>query len=186
MNWWALLGIALALAMDAFAVSIAAGLTVAPVTARHTFRMAFHFGLFQFLMPVIGWLAGVEASQWVGRYDHWVAFVLLTVVAGRMLLEAARDPGARSAADPTRGWLLVGLSVATSLDALAVGFSMALLEVSVWLPGVVIGLVAGTLSAVGILFGARLGGQGGRWARLAGGCILIAIGLRILFDHLSQ
>ena len=125
-SWWTLLGISLALAMDAFAVSVATGLAVAPVTARHTFRMAFHFGLFQFLMPVLGWFAGRGSADWIGSANDWVAVALLALVGGKMLWEARGEEENRSAADPTRGWMLVTLSVATSLDALAVGFSLAL------------------------------------------------------------
>ena len=175
----------MALAMDAFAVSVATGLTVAPVTARHTFRMAFHFGLFQFLMPVLGWLAGRGSAEWIGTANDWVAVALLAFVGGKMVWESREEEENRPKADPTRGWMLVTLSVATSLDALAVGFSLALEEVTLWLPAAIIGLVAGTLSMVGILFGGRLGTRWSRWARLGGGCVLIAIGMRILVGHLG-
>jgi putative Mn2+ efflux pump MntP len=185
LTWLELIGTSLGLAMDAFAVSIATGLTVPRVTGRHAFRMAFHFGLFQFLMPVLGWLAGREVAEWIGGYDHWIAFALLTLVGGRMLWEARRAEEEEAQGDPTRGWMLVTLSVATSLDALAVGFSMALLGVVVWGPAVVIGIVTGTLSTLGILFGGRLGPRWGRWAKLLGGCVLIAIGIRIIVSHLS-
>ncbi len=171
--------------MDALAVSIATGLVLPSVTPRHTFRMAFHFGLFQFLMPVVGWWGGRQVAEQVAPYDHWLALVLLNYVGGHMLWEArqAQVPEART--DPTRGLTLVTLSIATSIDALAVGFSMACLEVSIWGPAVVIGLVAGILSALGIVFGSRLGRRGGRWAEVAGGCVLIAIGIRIVVEHLG-
>ena len=185
MNWWTLLGISLGLAMDAFAVSIATGLAVTPVTPRHTFRMAFHFGLFQFLMPVLGWLAGFGVAEWIAAYDHWVAMALLAMVGGRMIWESRKEEPERTRGDPTRGWTLVTLSVATSLDALAVGFSMALLGVDVWLPAAVIGVVAGVLSTIGMLFGSRLGARWGRWAKLVGGCVLVAIGVRIVVTHLG-
>jgi len=187
LDWLTLLGLAVGLAMDAFAVSIAAGLSIPQVTLRHTFRLAFHFGLFQALMPILGYLAGRQAMVWIADYDHWVAFGLLGAIGGKMLLDAARGPKSTQpdASDPSRGIALVGLSVATSLDALAVGLSMALLRVSVWLPAVVIGLVAAGLSAVGVTFGARLGSRFGRLAELAGGCVLVAIGVRILIAHLG-
>jgi putative Mn2+ efflux pump MntP len=178
-----LLGIALGLAMDAFAVSIATGLSLSPVTPRHTFRIAFHFGLFQFLMPIAGWLLGREAAGRIHAWDHWVAFGLLGYVGGKMLFEAWRgrdEKVAGTKTDPTRGWSLVTLSIATSLDALAVGFSMALLDVSVWGASVVIGIVAATLSAVGMSFGSRLGRRWGRWAEAVGGIVLLAIGAKIL------
>ncbi|NQT13340.1 MAG: manganese efflux pump [Planctomycetes bacterium] len=185
MSWLNLLGISVGLAMDAFAVSIVAGLRVAPVTRRHTFRLAFHFGLFQFMMPIFGWLAGKKLVQYIEAYDHWIAFGLLAFVGGKMLLEAFSEKDSDFTVDPTRGWMLVALSLATSLDAFAVGLSMALFHVSVWIPSVVIGLVAAALSAVGAVFGGYLGRRCGRWAELAGGCVLVLIGLRILVAHLG-
>jgi manganese efflux pump family protein len=181
LSWLSLLGIAVGLAMDAFAVSIAAGLAVDSVTPRHVFRIGFHFGLFQFMMPVIGWLAGGQLAAYFGGYDHWVAFALLVYVGGRMLWEARCEKKAeRSGRDPTRGLMLVTLSIATSLDALAVGVSMAFLGVSVWIPAVVIGIITATLSAVGITFGGRIGPRWQHWAEAGGGIVLILIGLKIL------
>ena len=186
MNWLIVLGMSLGLAMDAFAVSIATGLAVAPVTPRHTFRMAFHFGLFQFLMPVAGWLVGTEVAGYIQTWDHWMAFGLLGYVGGKMLLEAwhaDKEKLAGPKVDPTRGWSLVTLSVATSLDALAVGVIMALQNVPVWGPAVVIGAIAAALSWVGVRFGSRLGKAASRWGDAVGGLILIAIGARILIGH---
>ncbi len=170
--------------MDAFAVSIAAGLTLAAVTPRHVFRLAFHFGLFQFMMPVLGWLAGQQLATHLRAYDHWIAFGLLSFVGGKMLLDARGERDPNDKADPSRGVMLVTLSVATSIDALAVGLSMAFLRVSIWLPAVMIGIVACTLSAIGVCFGSRLGLRWGRWAEFAGGCVLLLIGVRILIVHL--
>jgi len=183
-SWPNLLGISVGLAMDAFAVSIVAGLAVAPVTPRQTFRLAFHFGLFQFMMPILGWLAGREVVAYVSAYDHWVAFGLLALVGGKMLLEARHEKEPDRSVDPTRGLMLVALSVATSIDALAVGLSMAFIRVSIWFPSMVIGLVAAALSAIGITFGSRLGPRWGRWADLLGGIVLLLIGVRILLSHL--
>jgi len=182
LSWLTVLGIAVGLAMDAFAVSIVAGLTIERLTGRHVFRLAFHFGLFQFMMPVLGWLAGRSVAEYIDPYDHWVAFGLLVFIGGRMLWEARSARPARARRDPTRGWTLVALSAATSIDALAVGLSMAFLGVAIWLPSVVIGMVAAAMTLVGICFGSRLGRRGGRWAELLGGLILIAIGARILIS----
>ena len=107
MSWLTLLGISVGLAMDAFAVSIAASLCVASVTPRHVFRLAFHFGLFQAMMPILGWLAGRELSASVAVFDHWVAFGLLTLVGGKMLLDARGDRTPDTQTDPTRGITLV-------------------------------------------------------------------------------
>ncbi len=186
MNGLTILGIAFGLAMDAFAVSVAAGLTLEQVTARHRFRLGFHFGLFQFLMPLLGWLAGKGIAAQVQAFDHWVAFGLLCLVGGKMIWEsrATHEAPSVSRHDPTRGWSLVTLSVATSLDALAVGFSMAALGVSVWSASIIIGLVAGGMTVVGLGLGQRLGSGCGRWAERVGGLVLVGIGTKILVSHL--
>lgn len=186
MTLLSLLAIAVALAMDAFAVAVAAGLTLDRVTPRRTFRLAFHFGLFQALMPILGWAAGLTVRSAIERWDHWVAFVLLAFVGGRMLWEAHRGgEGAGERRDPTRGWTLVLLSVATSIDALAVGLSLAVLRVSIWVPALVIGIVAVAFTAGGMHLGRWVGGleRMARIANVVGGLVLIAIGLRILWDH---
>jgi putative Mn2+ efflux pump MntP len=184
-----ILVIAVGLSMDAFAVSIATGLGLEKVTPRHTFRIAFHFGLFQFLMPVIGWCAGSYLAGYIDRYDHWIAFGLLGFVGGKMVWESRKLEEDRSTSDPTRGLMLVTLSIATSIDALAVGFSMVCLtksqDSSVWGPSIIIGLVTGFLSMLGILFGGRIGNRWSHWAELGGGVVLILIGLKILIWHLS-
>lgn len=184
MPWFNLLGIALGLAMDALAVSIAAGMTLPRVTPRHVFRLAFHFGLFQALMPIIGWLAGTTIAERISNYDHWIVFGMLAFIGGKMIWEAWKHDEADEREDPTRGWKLVMLSVATSLDALAVGLSLAFLRVEIWGPSIVIGLVAGLLTMLGIRFGSQIGDRFGRWAEVAGGLVLIGIGTRVLTLHL--
>jgi putative Mn2+ efflux pump MntP len=155
------------------------------VSWRHTFRLAFHFGLFQFVMPVLGWLAGEQLAAKIGAYDHWVAFGLLTYVAAKMLWESRRSRRPEMSSDPTRGLTLVALSVATSIDALAVGVSLALVRISIWVPAAVIGVVAAALSAVGIALGSRLKSNLGRAAQVAGGCILLLIAVRIVVLHVG-
>ena len=130
MSTLTLLGIALGLAMDAFAVAIGAGLQLCNVTKRQTFRLAWHFGLFQAFMPILGWLAGLTLVDYIAPVDHWIAFGLLAFIGGKMIYEALKhDDEEADRCDPTKGWRLVMLSVATSIDALAVGLSMALLGV---------------------------------------------------------
>lgn len=184
MDYLTTLGIAVGLAMDAFAVSIAAGLNMPRVTPRPVFRIAFHFGLFQFIMPVLGWLVGKEVASRLGLFDHWIAFALLALVGGKMLHEAWADDKTESRADPTKGMMLVTLSVATSIDALAVGLSFAFLHTSIWFPSAVIGIVTAALSAVGMSGGSRFGAKWGRWAEAAGGSVLLLIGGKILVSHL--
>jgi manganese efflux pump family protein len=185
LTWLSLVGIALGLAMDAFAVSIAVGMGLKAITPRHVFRLGFHFGLFQFMMPIVGWLAGRQLVNWISNYDHWAAFALLSYVGGKMIWDAWHKKPAEDRGDPTRGLMLVTLSVATSLDALAVGMSMALVGVSIWLPSAVIGLVAAAMTAIGMTLSNRLG-RWGHWAELAGGIVLLLIGLEILIMHVRS
>ena len=187
MNVLLILGIALALAMDAFAVSLGLGLSLKPATGGQTFRLAFHFGLFQFLMPVLGWAAGETLIRHIEKYDHWVAFALLLGVGGKMIFESLRPEkdAAAKRADPTRGISLLVLSVATSLDALAVGLSLAALHVAIVFPAVVIGIVAFAMTVTGMKIGPALGNVIGRRAELLGGTVLLLIGIKVLIDHLK-
>jgi len=173
--------------MDAFAVAIGVGLTLGTVSLRQTFRLSYHFGLFQALMPIAGWLAGRSIVAWIAPFDHWVAFALLAAIGGKMIYEALgeRDEEAQRK-DPTKGASLVVLSVATSIDALAVGLSLALLGTAIWYPALVIGIVALVFTAVGLHLGRRFGALLGRRMEIVGGLILVAIGLRILIDHLAS
>ncbi len=184
MHWLNILGISVALGMDAFAVAISAGLNIERLTGRHVFRLAFFFGFFQFAMAVLGWLAGATIDVYISAFDHWVAFGLLVAIGGKMLWEAWSGKVPASRSDPTRGWTVIILSVATSIDALATGMSMAFIGVSIWLPSVVIGIVAAAMTVIGIRFGSRIGRKGGRWAEVLGGVVLISIGLQILISHL--
>jgi putative Mn2+ efflux pump MntP len=186
MDGLTLIGVALALAMDAFAVALGTGATLQRLTGRHLFRLGFHFGLFQALMPIFGWLAGQAVAQKIATWDHWVAFGLLVFVGGRMIHEAFKLDDATEIRDPTRGLTLVMLSIATSIDALAIGFSLSVLGVSVWIPAVVIGLVTGGLTVFGMLIGDRAGHHWGSRMEIVGGCVLIGIGMKILLEHLFQ
>lgn len=180
-----LCGLALALAMDAFAVALATALALPALTGRHLFRLGWHFGLFQALMPVIGWLAGMTIQRWIVSFDHWIAFGLLSFIGGRMLWEALHKQDDNERGDPTRGWSLIMLSIATSIDALAVGLTLAMLGVSIWFPALIIGLVAGVLTVAGMLLGLRLGERWGPRVEIFGGLVLIGIGLKILIEHLT-
>ncbi len=186
MDWLTLIGLALALAMDAFAVALGTGTVLKRLTGRHLFRLSFHFGLFQALMPVLGWLAGQTIIQWISAWDHWIAFGLLAIIGAHMIHEALGDHDPAEKRDPTRGLRLITLSVATSIDALAVGFSLSVIGVSIWLPALVIGLVASTLTIIGLLLGDRFGKRWGPRAEIVGGVILIIIGLKILAEHMLQ
>lgn len=181
-----ILAIALALAMDAFAVSVATGINLKTVSFRQTFRLSWHFGLFQALMPIIGWSAGYMVRSFIEQYDHWVAFGLLVFVGGHMIREALY-PNAeeKSRKDPTKGLRLVMLSVAVSLDALAVGLSLAMLAIEIWTPALIIGFVAMFATILGLHLNKVLSRFPfvSIYAELIGGIALIMIGLNILREH---
>jgi len=175
--------IAVGLAMDASAVSMAAGASGQAHGGRAAFRLSFHFGLFQFMMPVIGWYLGSTVAPLIAGVDHWIAFGLLAFVGGRMIRAGLNRDEKSVPADPSRGITLVALSVATSIDALAIGLSLAMLGVRIWYPSVVIGVVTAGLSLLGLQLGTRLGARFGKRMEIVGGVILVVIGLRLLFSH---
>lgn len=182
----AIIGLAIALAMDALAVSVASGVYLQQISARQFFRLSWHFGLFQAMMPVIGWYAGLSVRRWIEGFDHWVAFFLLAFVATSMLRQSFGKPDESGLmADPTRGWRLVMLSVATSIDALAVGLSLSVIGVAIWFPAAVIGLTAGLFTLSGLMLGSRAGRIDWlkRYAEITGAVVLYAIGLHILYEH---
>ncbi len=182
---WEILAVAVGLAMDASAVALGAGASALARGFRFRFRLAFHFGLFQFVMPVVGWVVGARVARYVGSVDHWVAFGILAYVGGRMVAAGMSGEQPADPRDPSRGLTLIMLSVATSIDALAVGLSLAMLDVSIWWPSVTIGAVTGLLSAIALRAGSVLGAAVGKRMEIAGGLVLIAIGFRILAQHLS-
>ncbi len=178
--------IAIALAMDAFAVSIATGAALKTISFRQNFRLAWHFALFQAIMPILGWSAGVSVLKWVEKFDHWIAFGLLIFVAQGMLRSSFnKERQENSPSDPTRGMTLVILSIATSIDALAVGFSLSMLNISIWIPAFIIGVVAGGFTTAGLHIGRKMGSIDylSRYAEAGGGAVLIGIGLKILHEH---
>ena len=176
--------IALSMAMDAFAVCLSAGTQEQTSGTHPAFRLAFHFGLFQFLMPILGWFAGATIVRYISAFDHWIAFGLLAFVGIRMIRSGFDSNGEEQKKDPSRGWTLVLLSIAVSIDALAIGFSLALVGVTIWYPAVVIGLVTGLISWLGIYLGNRLGQRFGKRMEIVGGIVLFIIGIRILITHL--
>lgn len=171
--------------MDAFAVAIGIGSGRRARGRRSVFRLSFHFGLFQFLMPILGWLAGSSVADYISSVDHWIAFGLLAFVGGHMVVSGFDRDGETAASDPSRGGHLVMLSVATSIDAFAIGLGLAMLKVDIVYPSIVIGIVAAAFTLAGLRIGYRLGEWFGRRMEVLGGVILIVIGLRVLITHLT-
>ena len=177
--------IACGLAMDALAVSITAGTTKYLSSKRARFRICFHFGLFQGLMPIIGWLAGSSIEVYIKTFDHWIAFFLLNFVGIKMIIESFDKGEKEYHFNPSKGWSLIVLSVATSIDALAVGLSLAFVSNEILYPAILIGLVTGGLSLAGIRLGRRLGDRFGKRVEFVGGLILCVIGIKIVIAHVS-
>lgn len=182
---WIAFFIAFALAIDAFSVSIGAGAYFRKTSKRQKFRLSFHFGLFQFLMPILGWFAGRQIIDIIKDYDHWIAFAVLCLLGWKMLLDSRKFQTKLVVDDITRGWKLIGLSVATSLDALAVGFSISFLGRQIFAISIVIGFVASCMTLLGIFLGERLSFHLERWAGSIAGVILILIGMQIVLHHLE-
>ncbi len=184
MGTLSLLALAFALAMDAFAVAVTAGVLIEPLTARPVFRLSFHFGLFQALMPVLGWSLGRAVYEHIAAFDHFVAFGLLAGVGAKMLKDglSVREEE-RLPCDPSSGATMICLSLATSIDALAAGLSLAFLGEGIWVPALVIGAVAATMTAAGMMLGRRLGDLWGKRVEILGGVVLISLGVKIVIEH---
>ncbi len=179
--------LAIALAMDCFAVSVTSGLILKQVRLRPILTMALLFGLFQGLMPLIGWMGMRYLSGYIERFDHWIAFGLLAFIGGKMFWEGFKGSEG-SHFDPTRLNVVLGLAVATSIDALAIGISFACTGMTAFsdilAPILIIGFVSFLFSLVGSLIGVRIGGRFHLPAEQIGGVILILIGIKILIEHL--
>lgn len=179
-----ILTLSFALAMDAFAVSIATGICLKELNKRQAFRMSFHFGLFQALMPVIGWYLGLSIKQIVMLFAPWIAFGLLSFIGIKMILESRESDkdSCDTLKDPTKGMSLIILSVATSIDALAVGLSFSILNRPITFAATMIGIVAFIMSLIGIYSGkkASTAPKFGKYAEFIGGLVLVVIGLKIL------
>ena len=188
MSFWELVLIAVGLSMDAFAVSICKGLSMKRLNLKSGAIIALFFGAFQALMPLIGWLLGTQLSRYITSFDHWIAFVLLALIGGRMIYESLQNDDQKDASfDKLNLYELFILAIATSIDALAVGITFALLpEVSIGTSVTLIGVITFALSFVGVVVGNKFGHKYEKKAELFGGSILVAIGLKILIEHLVE
>ncbi len=179
--------IAVGLAMDAFAVSVAAGIKLGcELTPHHIFRLSFNFGFFQFLMTVFGWYLGSSVEKTIKTYDHWVAIVLLGFVGGKMIVDSVRNTSPELKYDPTKGINVLMLSIATSIDAFAVGISLGVLNSEIWYTSIIIGLVAGFFTVTGMKLGGRIGIVLSHKIEIIGGIILILIGIKLFAEHIIK
>lgn len=178
------------LAMDAFAVSVCKGLSMKKIRYGHAVVIALFFGGFQALMPFLGWALGTQFKDYIISIDHWIAFVLLAIIGGKMLKEAFSSDKEEVAQECEQGERmnykeLFLLAIATSIDALAVGVTFAFLNVNIYLAIAIIGVVTFLLAFAGVVIGNIFGSRFEKGAQIAGGAILIGIGLKILLEHLG-
>jgi len=176
--------IAVGLAMDAFAVSVVSGSACKQLKIKHAFRMALFFGGFQAFMPLIGSLAGLSVKEYIANYDHWVAFGLLSAVGGKMIYESFKIAPAKEFFNPSNIFVLLVLSIATSIDALAIGITISLLRVSIATAVIIIGLITFVLSYLGVFIGKKFGHFFESKIEALGGLVLICLGIKIIFEHL--
>ena len=184
MDFISIFFIAVGLAMDAFAVSITCGFTILQPKRWKALKIALSFGMFQAIMPIIGWFAGRTFSAYIERFDHWIAFGLLSIIGSRMIYNAITMKECETIIDPSDIKTLFMLSIATSIDALAVGVTFAFLQLNIITPVLIIGLITFFISVIGLLIGHKLGCHFGKRFEIFGGIVLIGIGIKILIEHL--
>ncbi|HUV64258.1 MAG TPA: manganese efflux pump MntP family protein [Sedimentisphaerales bacterium] len=184
MPWAMIVVIAVGLAMDAFAVSVVSGSVCKQLHVKHALRMAAFFGGFQAFMPLIGSLAGLSLKEYITSYDHWIAFCLLSAVGAKMIYESFKIKSVEENLDPSNIFVLLALSIATSIDALAIGITLSFITSSIGVAVTIIGLVTFVLSYLGVVIGKRFGHFFENKIEIFGGLILIAIGAKILIEHL--
>ena len=177
---------AFALAMDAFAVSIASGIAINDLRMKHSLIIASWFGAFQAIMPLLGWLCGVKLQGFICEIDHWIVFSLLFIIGGKMIYEAFKTGAAQKKTDPMDVAVLFSLSIATSIDAFAAGISFALLDVTVVKPIIIIGLVTFIISFIGVWTGDRVTCFFEKKMEIVAGLVLIGIGVKVLVSHLYE
>ena len=186
MTYLHIIGIAVGLSMDALAVSITSGFLIKNLKIHHAFRIAFFFGLFQALMPVLGWLGGFYLLAFIKHIDHWIAFFLLAFIGIKMIIESRALNKKCSSNNCLHFPTLIVLSIATSIDAFAVGISFGVFNMPLLIPIIIIGCITFSLCLLGVFVGNKFGSLFESKIELIGGIILIFIGLKILFDHLIK
>jgi putative Mn2+ efflux pump MntP len=184
MNFLTLLILSIGLSFDTFAVSVSSGLIRKEIIFWQAVRIAIILAVFQALMPVIGWFGGVSIKSYIEPIDHWIAFGLLVIIGVKMITESFKDNDSKSL-NPTKLKVILVMAFATSIDALVVGISFAIVEVNLVVAIVTIGFVTFLASMLGILCGKKSGARLGMRMEILGGAILIGIGIKILLEHQS-
>ena len=174
--------LAIGLSFDTYAISISSGIARKQIVFKEAFIIASVFGFFQALMPVLGWLGGVSIKTYIESFDHWIAFGLLGIIGVKMIIESFKNEEEKQF-NPLNPRVMITMAIATSIDALAVGVSLAIVEVNMLFAFLIIGFVTFLVAMLGMLFGKKIGGKLGRRMEILGGIILIAIGIRIIAEH---
>jgi len=176
--------LAIGLSFDSFAVSVSSGLNLPQIRFFQAAKIAIFLALFQAMMPLIGWMVGNSIKSLIEPVDHWLAFGLLGLIGGKMIIESFLNSETREIKNPLNLWVILTLSIATSIDALAVGFSFSTFLNRIMVAVIIIGSVTFIASMLGILLGKKTGPKFNKYSEIAGGLILIFIGTKILIDHL--
>ncbi len=184
MNIWGIIFLALGLAADAFAVSLTSGLLIQRIKINKALKIALFFGGFQWLMFLLGWRLGVNFGQLIANFDHWLAFLLLSLIGGKMIYESLESAADKPKFNPLCFSTLLGLAIATSIDALVAGLGLSLLNISIIYEATLIGVITFLLSFAGVFIGHKIGNKLNNKIEIMGGLILIAIGSKILIEHL--
>lgn len=180
----AIILIAIGLSLDSFAVSVCTGLLVNRIRFWQATKIALTLALFQSAMPLLGWLIGIQLEDLVKDYDHWIAFGLLLLIGARMIYESLKPEEERKDFNPFKLTVLIGMALSTSIDALIVGITLAFIEINIYLAVIIIGIVTYVAAMLGMLFGKKAGKWFGKKIEIVGGLILIALGVKILLEHL--
>jgi putative Mn2+ efflux pump MntP len=185
MELFTIILIAIGLSFDTFAVSVSSGLILKKIDFLNATKIAITLAIFQAAMPLIGWLAGSEIKDYAADFDHWIAFGILGLLGGKMIYESFKNEPELRTFNPLDIRVMIGMAIATSIDALIVGFSFALLNYKIIISIGIIGVVTYIVAMLGMLFGKKIGARLGRRMEILGGVMLILIGLKILYEHLS-
>jgi putative Mn2+ efflux pump MntP len=183
MNIFEIFLIAIGLSFDTFAVSVSSGLTISKIKFWQAFKIAVTLAFFQTLMPLIGWITGSQIENLIQNYDHWIAFGLLSLLGCKMVIEGLKNNHEEEKLNPLKTTVLIGMAIATSIDALVIGVSFAFIEINIYVSLLIIGVITFFSSMVGILIGKKVKGSFGNKMEILGGLILIAIGVKILISH---
>lgn len=185
MGYLTLFFIAIGLSVDSFAVSLSCGLILSKITFWKASRIGFSLAIFQAMMPLIGWFIGLKIEKYVISFDHWLAFGLLSLIGSRMIFESLKhEEDSPKKINPLDFKVLIGMSIATSIDALIVGISFAFIDINLYVTTFIIGFTTFFFSMLGILFGKKTGKHFGKSMEIIGGLFLILIGVKILLEHL--